>query len=205
MKPIDPVRYIANRSSGKQGHAIAQALCDAGAHVTLVSGPVNLPDPVGVKVVKVETAREMLAAVQSALPADIAICAAAVADWRTAGEAEQKLKKDGSGFIPDLKLSENPDILATISTAGPKRPSLVIGFAAETENVTEHARAKRSRKGCDWILANDVAPDTGTFGGDQNEICLISGTDEKTDERWPRQSKTGIGRALTMRIIDHFS
>ncbi|MEQ9345431.1 MAG: bifunctional phosphopantothenoylcysteine decarboxylase/phosphopantothenate--cysteine ligase CoaBC [Thalassospira sp.] len=204
-EPIDPVRYIANRSSGKQGHAIAQALCDAGAEVTLVSGPVSLPDPAGVKVVRVETARQMLAAVQNALPADIVICAAAVADWRTAGEAGQKLKKDGSGVIPDLKLSENPDILATISAAGASRPSLVIGFAAETENVTEHARAKRTRKGCDWILANDVAPDTGTFGGDQNEICLISGADEKTDERWPRQSKTGIARALAARIIDHFS
>lgn len=204
-EPIDPVRYIANRSSGKQGHAIAQALSDAGADVTLVSGPVTLPDPAGVTVVRVETAREMLGAVQAALPADIAICAAAVADWRTADEAGQKLKKDGSGVIPDLKLSENPDILATISKAGPSRPALVIGFAAETENVTEHARAKRDRKGCDWILANDVAPDTGTFGGDQNEICLISGSDAKTDERWERQSKTGVARALAARIIKHFS
>lgn len=204
-EPIDPVRYIANRSSGKQGHAIAQALSDAGADVTLVSGPVTLPDPAGVTVVRVETAREMLGAVQAALPADIAICAAAVADWRTADEAGQKLKKDGSGVIPDLKLSENPDILATISKTGPSRPALVIGFAAETENVTEHARAKRDRKGCDWILANDVAPDTGTFGGDQNEICLISGSDAKTDERWERQSKTGVARALAARIIQHFS
>lgn len=204
-EPIDPVRYIANRSSGKQGHAIAQALSDAGADVTLVSGPVTLPDPAGVTVVRVETAREMLGAVQAALPADIAICAAAVADWRTADEAGQKLKKDGSGVIPDLKLSENPDILATISTAGPSRPALVIGFAAETENVTEHARAKRDRKGCDWILANDVAPDTGTFGGDQNEICLISGSDANSDERWERQSKTGVARALAARIIKHFS
>ncbi|MFV1849534.1 MAG: bifunctional phosphopantothenoylcysteine decarboxylase/phosphopantothenate--cysteine ligase CoaBC [Porticoccaceae bacterium] len=204
-EPIDPVRYIANRSSGKQGHAIAQALVDAGADVTLVSGPVTLPDPAGVTVVRVETAREMLGAVQAALPADIAICAAAVADWRTADEAGQKLKKDGSGVIPDLKLSENPDILATISKAGPSRPALVIGFAAETENVTEHARAKRDRKGCDWILANDVAPDTGTFGGDQNEICLISGSDANSDERWERQSKTGVARALAARIIKHFS
>lgn len=204
-EPIDPVRYIANRSSGKQGHAIAKALCDAGADVTLVSGPVTLSDPAGVNVVHVETAREMLDAVQSALPADIAICAAAVADWRTADEAGQKVKKDGSGVIPDLKLSENPDILATISEAGPTRPGLVIGFAAETENVTDHARAKRVRKGCDWILANNVAPDTGTFGGDQNEICLISGEDENSDEVWARQSKSTIADSLAQRIIKHFS
>nr|WP_246878912.1 bifunctional phosphopantothenoylcysteine decarboxylase/phosphopantothenate--cysteine ligase CoaBC [Thalassospira sp. ER-Se-21-Dark] len=204
-EPIDPVRYIANRSSGKQGHAIAEALAQAGADVTLVTGPVTLPDPVGVKVVRIETAREMLGAVQAALPADIAVCAAAVADWRTADEAGQKLKKDGSGVIPNLKLSENPDILATISKAGATRPGLVIGFAAETENVTAHARAKRLRKGCDWILANDVAPSTGTFGGDDNEICLISGEDETSDERWERQSKTGVARALSARIIKHFS
>jgi phosphopantothenoylcysteine decarboxylase/phosphopantothenate--cysteine ligase len=204
-EPIDPVRYIANRSSGKQGHAIAEALAQAGAEVTLVTGPVTLPDPAGVKVVRIETAREMLGAVQDALPADIAVCAAAVADWRTADEAGQKLKKDGSGVIPDLKLSENPDILATISKAGPTRPGLVIGFAAETENVTEHARAKRARKGCDWILANDVAPSTGTFGGDDNEIYLIAGDDKNTDERWERQSKTGVARALSARIIKHFS
>lgn len=204
-EPIDPVRYIANRSSGKQGHAIAEALAQAGADVTLVSGPVTLPDPAGVKVVHIETAREMLGAVQAALPADIAVCAAAVADWRTADEAGQKLKKDGSGVIPDLKLSENPDILATISKVGPLRPGLVIGFAAETENVTAHARAKRLRKGCDWILANDVATSTGTFGGDDNEICLISGADETADECWERQSKTGVARALSARIIKHFS
>ena len=204
-EPIDPVRYIANRSSGKQGHAIAESLAQAGADVTLVSGPVSLPDPVGVKVVRVETARDMLAAVTNALPADIAVFAAAVADWRTADAADQKMKKDGSGVIADLKLLENPDILATISAPGPTRPALVIGFAAETQNVAEHARAKRVRKGCDWILANDVAPDTGTFGGDQNEICLIAGDDEKTDERWPRQSKTGVARTLTARIIDHFA
>ena len=204
-EPIDPVRYIANRSSGKQGHAIAEALAQAGADVTLVSGPVSLPDPAGVKVVRIETAREMLGAVQAALPADIAVCAAAVADWRTADEAGQKLKKDGSGVIADLKLSENPDILATISKAGPTRPGLVIGFAAETENVISHARTKRARKECDWILANDVAPSTGTFGGDENEICLISGDDETTDERWERQSKAGVARALSARIIKHFS
>ncbi|AJD54158.1 MULTISPECIES: bifunctional phosphopantothenoylcysteine decarboxylase/phosphopantothenate--cysteine ligase CoaBC [Thalassospira] len=204
-EPIDPVRYIANRSSGKQGHAIAAALAAAGADVTLVSGPVSLPDPMGVKVVRIETARQMLDAVLAALPADIAVCAAAVADWRVAEEAGQKLKKDGSGVIADLKLSENPDILATLSQKGPKRPQLVIGFAAETENVIEHARAKRARKGCDWILANDVAPGTGTFGGDHNEIFLISGVDATSDETWPRQGKNGVARALAERIIQHFA
>ncbi|RCK40789.1 bifunctional phosphopantothenoylcysteine decarboxylase/phosphopantothenate--cysteine ligase CoaBC [Thalassospira xiamenensis] len=204
-EPIDPVRYIANRSSGKQGHAIAAALAAAGADVTLVSGPVSLPDPMGVKVVRIETARQMLDAVLAALPADIAVCAAAVADWRVAEEAGQKLKKDGSGVIADLKLSENPDILATLSQKGPKRPQLVVGFAAETENVIEHARAKRARKGCDWILANDVAPETGTFGGDHNEIFLISGVDATSDETWPRQGKNGVARALAERIIQHFS
>jgi len=204
-EPIDPVRYIANRSSGKQGHAIAAALAAAGADVTLVSGPVSLPDPMGVKVVRIETARQMLDAVLAALPADIAVCAAAVADWRVAEEAGQKLKKDGSGVIADLKLSENPDILATLSQKGPKRPQLVVGFAAETENVIEHARAKRARKGCDWILANDVAPGTGTFGGDHNEIFLISGADATSDETWPRQGKNGVARALAERIIQHFA
>ncbi|MCC9621258.1 bifunctional phosphopantothenoylcysteine decarboxylase/phosphopantothenate--cysteine ligase CoaBC [Thalassospira sp. MA62] len=204
-EPIDPVRYIANRSSGKQGHAIAQRLADAGADVTLVSGPVTLPDPTGVRVVRIETARDMLTAVQSALPADIAVCAAAVADWRVADAASQKLKKDGSGIIPDMKLSENPDILATISAPGPARPSLVIGFAAETENVADHGRAKRTRKGCDWILANDVAPATGTFGGDDNEICLITGDDATGIETWSRQSKTGVAKQLVARIIDHFA
>ncbi|OSQ31753.1 bifunctional phosphopantothenoylcysteine decarboxylase/phosphopantothenate--cysteine ligase CoaBC [Thalassospira sp. MCCC 1A03138] len=204
-EPIDPVRYIANRSSGKQGHAIAGALAAAGADVTLVSGPVSLPDPMGVKVVRIETARQMLDSVLAALPVDIAICAAAVADWRVTEEAGQKLKKDGSGVIADLKLSENPDILATLSQKGPKRPQLVVGFAAETENVIEHARAKRARKGCDWILANDVAPGTGTFGGDQNEIFLISGVDAASDETWPRQGKNGVARALAERIIRHFA
>lgn len=203
-EPIDPVRYIANRSSGKQGHAIAAALAAAGADVTLVSGPVSLPDPMGVKVVRIETARQMLDAVLAALPADIAVCAAAVADWRVAEEAGQKLKKDGSGVIADLKLSENPDILATLSQKGPKRPQLVVGFAAETENVIEHARAKRARKGCDWILANDVAPETGTFGGDHNEIFLISGADATSDETWPRQGKDGVARALVQRITRYF-
>ena len=164
-EPIDPVRYIANRSSGKQGHAIAAAAAAAGAAVTLVSGPVNVPDPPGVTVVKVETAREMLAAVEAALPADVAVFAAAVADWRTAANSREKIKKSGKG-TPELALVENPDILATVAHRKAKRPRLVIGFAAETEHVVEHAKAKLARKGCDWILANDVSPETGVMGGD---------------------------------------
>ncbi len=203
-EPIDPVRYIANRSSGKQGHAIAAELARAGADVTLVSGPVNLPDPVGVNVVRVETARDMLASVQAHLPADIAIFAAAVADWRVKDQAGQKIKKTGDGALPVLQFAENPDILATISQAGPLRPALVVGFAAETENVVDHARAKRARKGCDWILANNVAPDTGTFGGDENEIHLIAGNETQSDEVWPRQSKVAVARSLAARIVQHF-
>jgi phosphopantothenoylcysteine decarboxylase/phosphopantothenate--cysteine ligase len=204
-EPIDPVRFIANRSSGKQGHAIAAELARAGADVTLVSGPVTLADLAGVRVVQVETAQEMLAAVQGQLPADIAVCAAAVADWRVLQRADQKLKKTGDGRIPALQFAENPDILATISKAGPNRPSLVVGFAAETENVVDHARAKRDRKGCDWILANNVAAETGTFGGDDNEIHLIGSSDPTDDEKWPRQSKTGVARSLVARIARHFN
>ncbi|AUG54718.1 bifunctional phosphopantothenoylcysteine decarboxylase/phosphopantothenate--cysteine ligase CoaBC [Thalassospira marina] len=203
-EPIDPVRYIANRSSGKQGHAIAAELARAGADVTLVSGPVNLPDPVGVNVVRVETARDMLASVQAQMPADIAIFAAAVADWRVKDQAGQKIKKTGDGALPVLQFAENPDILATISQSSPTRPALVVGFAAETENVVEHARAKRARKGCDWILANNVAPDTGTFGGEDNEIHLIAGNDTTGDEVWPRQSKVAVARTLVARIARHF-
>jgi phosphopantothenoylcysteine decarboxylase/phosphopantothenate--cysteine ligase len=156
-------------------------------------------------VVQVETAQEMLAAVQGQLPADIAVCAAAVADWRVLQRADQKLKKTGDGRIPALQFAENPDILATISKAGPNRPSLVVGFAAETENVVDHARAKRDRKGCDWILANNVAAETGTFGGDDNEIHLIGSSDPTDDEKWPRQSKTGVARSLVARIARHFN
>src|SRR5262249_27570916 len=156
----DPVRYIANRSSGKQGHAIAEAAARAGASVTLVSGPVNVPDPRGVSIVKVESAREMLTAVEKALPADVAVFAAAVADWRTATNSREKIKKSGKG-TPELALIENPDILSTIAHLKAKRPKFVIGFAAETEHVVEHAKAKLARKGCDWILANDVSPETG--------------------------------------------
>jgi phosphopantothenoylcysteine decarboxylase / phosphopantothenate---cysteine ligase len=193
-EPIDPVRYLANRSSGKQGHAIARAAAAAGAEVILVSGPVNLPDPAGVKIVKVMTAREMLAAVEKALPADVAIFAAAVADWRTE-ETKQKIKKgDGS---PKLNLVENPDILATVAARKAKRPKLVIGFAAETDNVVAYAKDKRVRKGSDWILANDVSAETGIMGGDHNKVHLVTTAGV---ESWPDQSKDEVARALVSRI-----
>lgn len=195
-EPIDPVRYIANRSSGRQGHAIAAALARRGAKTTLVSGPTNLPDPAGVEIVHVESARDMLAACERALPADVAVCAAAVADWRVATEATEKLKKNGSG-VPTLEMAENPDILATLSATANTRPTLVIGFAAETENVIAHAQAKRDRKGCDWILANDVSPETGTFGGADNTIHLVSADGV---EDWPRMSKTDVADRLAERI-----
>jgi phosphopantothenoylcysteine decarboxylase/phosphopantothenate--cysteine ligase len=195
-EPIDPVRYIANRSSGKQGHAIAEAAALAGAKVTLVSGPVNVADPRGVTVVKVESARDMLAAVEAALPADIAVFAAAVADWRTAHNSREKIKKTGKG-TPELALVENPDILATVAHRKSKRPKLVVGFAAETERVVEHARAKLARKGCDWILANDVSPETGIMGGDSNTIHLVTKTGV---EHWPPQSKAEVASALIERI-----
>lgn len=201
-EPIDPVRYIANRSSGKQGHAIAAALAAAGAVVTLVTGPTREPDPAGVTVRHIETARQMLAGVEAALPADIAIFAAAVADWRVAEEATQKLKKDGSGDIPALSMTENPDILKTVSGLDGKRPALVIGFAAETENVIPHATEKRARKGCDWILANDVSPATGTFGGDANTIHLITGDGA---EDWPTLTKKEVATKLAARITEHFT
>lgn len=201
-EPIDPVRYIANRSSGKQGHAIAAALAAAGAEVTLVTGPTREPDPAGVTVQHIETARQMLAGVEAALPADIAIFAAAVADWRVAEEATQKLKKNGSGDIPSLAMTENPDILKTISELGGKRPALVIGFAAETENVIPHATEKRTRKGCDWIMANDVSPATGTFGGDANTIHLITGDGA---EDWPTLTKKEVAVKLAARITEHFT
>ncbi len=199
-EPIDPVRYIANRSSGKQGHAIAGALAALGARVTLVSGPVSLPDPAGVDVVRVETAREMRDAMMAALPADIAICAAAVCDWRVEA-AGQKIKKDGSGQPPALNLTENPDILAEISRPGPQRPRLVIGFAAETEKLAEHAAAKRARKGCDWLVANDVGG-TGIMGGDDNEILLLT---ESGAEAWDKMDKTALARKLAARIGEVFA
>jgi phosphopantothenoylcysteine decarboxylase / phosphopantothenate---cysteine ligase len=195
-EPIDPVRYIANRSSGKQGHAIAAAAAAAGADVTLVSGPVNLPDPPGVAVVKVTTAQDMLAAVTKALPADVAVFAAAVADWRTAKPQANKIKK-GAGASPKLALTENPDILATVAHDARKRPRLVIGFAAETERIIEHAKAKLARKGCDWILANDVSAEGGAMGGDRNTVHLVTA---QGVESWPPQSKEEVARALIARI-----
>jgi phosphopantothenoylcysteine decarboxylase/phosphopantothenate--cysteine ligase len=203
-EPIDPVRFIANRSSGKQGHAIAAAAAAAGAEVILVSGPVHVPDPPGVTVVKVETAREMLAAVEQAMPADCAIFAAAVADWRVTEPQREKIKKakTKSGTKtgtkpPALALVENPDILATIAQRKAARPRLVIGFAAETENVLANAKDKLARKGCDWIVANDVSPTTGTFGGDLNSVHLVTADGV---ESWPPQSKDEVARALLARI-----
>lgn len=197
-EPIDPVRYISNHSSGKQGHAIAAALAELGAETVLVTGPVTQPDPAGVKVVRIETARDMLAACEAALPLDVAVCAAAVADWRPAANATQKMKKQPGAAPPPLALTENPDILATLSKRGPKRPALVIGFAAETEKLVEHARAKLRRKGCDWILANDVSGDV--FGGDRNTVTLIAAGGE---EAWPTDSKIGVAARLARRIAAH--
>jgi phosphopantothenoylcysteine decarboxylase/phosphopantothenate--cysteine ligase len=194
-EPIDPVRFIANRSSGKQGHAIAAALARRGAAAVLVSGPTAEPDPPGISVVRVGTAREMLAACQAALPVDIAVCAAAVADWR-AEEAPQKIKKKGAP--PALRLVENPDILATLSAAGNLRPRLVVGFAAETENLIANAQAKRAKKGCDWILANDVSAASGTFGGDSNTIHLVT---EAGVEDWPPLSKRDVAEQLAERVV----
>ena len=194
-EPIDPVRFIANRSSGKQGHAIAAAAAAAGADVVLVSGPVNLADPAGVSVVHVETADQMLAAVRKALPVDAAIFAAAVADWRPQRSSQNKIKKHG--HPPKLELTENPDILSTVAHLKSGRPPLVIGFAAETDDVIANAKAKLKRKGCDWILANDVSPATGVMGGDMNTISLVTA---KGVEAWPPQSKDGVARALIERI-----
>ena len=195
-EPLDPVRYIANRSSGKQGHALAKAAAVLGAEVILVSGPVALPDPEGVTVIKVETAHEMLAAVQGALPADIAICAAAVADWRAADEAPHKLKKQNQGSETTLKLVQNPDILATLAKQGDKRPRLVIGFAAETQDLIANATAKRCSKGADWIVANDVWPGTGAMGGDRTEIHLVTPSGV---EDWPPMSKDEMAARLLTR------
>jgi phosphopantothenoylcysteine decarboxylase/phosphopantothenate--cysteine ligase len=198
-EPIDPVRYIANRSSGKQGHAIAAAAAAAGADVTLVSGPVAIPDPPGVTIVHVESARDMLVAVEKALPADVAIFAAAVADWRVAHAGAQKIKKAPGAKAPELTLTENPDILATIAHRTKSRPALVIGFAAETQNVIANARAKLARKGCDWILANDVSPATGIMGGDRNTVSLVR---KDGVEDWPPQSKEDVARMLVERIAE---
>ncbi|MCR6644979.1 MAG: bifunctional phosphopantothenoylcysteine decarboxylase/phosphopantothenate--cysteine ligase CoaBC [Terricaulis sp.] len=196
LEAIDPVRFLSNRSSGKQGYSIASALAAAGAEVTLVTGPTALAAPLGVSTVRVESAREMLAACEAALPADIAVMVAAVADWRPAAVAEEKIKKTEAG-IPALSLTENPDILATLSKPGKKRPQLVIGFAAETEKVEAHARAKIARKGCDWILANDVSGDV--MGGDKNQILLIT---RESAETWPLMSKAAVAQKLAQRISE---
>jgi phosphopantothenoylcysteine decarboxylase/phosphopantothenate--cysteine ligase len=195
-EPIDPVRYLTNHSSGKQGHAIAAALAALGAETVLVSGPTQEPTPAGVTLVAVDTAQEMLAASEAALPVDVAVMAAAVSDWRVETISAQKLKKNGKG-APSLRLVENPDILATIAGRRNDRPALVIGFAAETENILAHARAKRTKKGCDWILANDVSPGTGTFGGDRNTIHLVDGD---TVEDWPLMTKREVAARLAERI-----
>jgi phosphopantothenoylcysteine decarboxylase/phosphopantothenate--cysteine ligase len=199
-EPIDPVRYLTNRSSGRQGHAIAAALAAAGAATTLVSGPTDLADPPGVTAVHIETAREMLAACEAALPVAIAVCAAAVSDWRVAVTAGHKIKKDGDGVPPALALVENPDILATLSRHPSLRPRLVIGFAAETEDVLANAIAKRARKGCDWIVANAVGPGTGTFGGSDNTVHLIRADDRV--EAWPPMAKDAIARRLAVAIAE---
>ncbi len=200
-EPIDPVRYIANRSSGKQGYAIAAAARALGAEVTLVSGPVGLSDPAGVNVIRVETAAQMLAAVQAAPQADIGIFAAAVADWRVASAADEKIKK-GSGATPTLTLTENPDILKTMSKRTAHRPALVIGFAAETENVIEHATKKRKSKGCDWIVANDVSHETGIMGGDRNTVHLITADGV---ESWPDMAKADVAKKLVERAAEHIA
>ena len=197
QEPIDPVRFIANRSSGAQGAAIAAALRDLGAEVTFVTGPAQVPPPSGVDVVRVETAMQMRNAVMAALPADAAVFAAAVADWRVANAAGQKLKKDGSGKPPVLEFAENPDILAHVSKLAEGRPKLVVGFAAETEAVEANAAAKRLRKGCDWIVANDVSPATGIMGGSENTVTLITA---EGSEAWPRLPKDEVARRLAARI-----
>jgi phosphopantothenoylcysteine decarboxylase/phosphopantothenate--cysteine ligase len=198
QEPLDPVRMITNRSSGKQGHAIAGALAALGADVVLVSGPVALPDPPGVRTVHVETAQEMLEEVLDSLPVDVGVFAAAVGDWRAATPLSQKMKK-GAGGAPELRLVENPDILATVARHATLRPRLVVGFAAETENVVGNAADKRRRKGCDWIVANDVSPATGIMGGDRNEVRLVT---EGGVEDWPAEGKSAVARRLAVRIAD---
>lgn len=196
-EPIDPVRYIANRSSGAQGSAIAAALRDLGAKISFVTGPAKVPAPEGVDVIAVQTAREMRDAVEAALPADAAVMAAAVADWRVTNSADRKMKKDGSGRPPALEMTENPDILAWVSGLDRQRPKLVVGFAAETHKVIDHATAKRARKGCDWILANDVSPATGIMGGTENAVTLIR---KDGAQEWPRMGKDQVARRLAQEI-----
>ena len=199
---IDPVRYISNHSSGKQGHAIAAALAALGAEVTLVSGPVSIADPAGLRTVHVDSADQMLAACQGAGKVDIAVCAAAVADWKAARPANAKLKKKVGAPPPALELVPNPDILATLSRPGPQRPALVVGFAAETENLVANAIEKRQRKGCDWIVANDVSPAVGTFGGERNTVHLISAAGV---EDWPTLAKDEVAKRLAGRIALYFA
>jgi phosphopantothenoylcysteine decarboxylase/phosphopantothenate--cysteine ligase len=201
-EPIDPVRYIANRSSGRQGHAIAEALAELGARVTLVCGPVSVPDPPGVAIRHIETAAEMLDACQSALPADIAVFAAAVADWRVETAASGKLKKQQGAAPPNLILVPNPDILATIAAAGPDRPRLVVGFAAETDDLMANAQGKLRRKNADWIVANDVSPETGIMGGAENAVHIVSAAGIDT---WPRLTKDAVARRLACRIAETFA
>ena len=196
-EPLDPVRYLSNHSSGRQGHAIARALVEAGAEVTLVSGPVGEPDPPGARVIRIESAREMLAAVEAALPADIAVFAAAVADWRPAALPAEKIKKRAGEAPPAIALVENPDILGSVAR-GPRRPGLVVGFAAETGDLEAKARAKLARKGCDWLLANDVSPGSGVFGGERNRILLLTG--DGPAEVWPELDKLAVARRLVARI-----
>ncbi len=198
FEAIDPVRFIGNRSSGRQGHAIALALARLGARTTLVSGPTALKDPAGVETLRVETAQEMLAACEAALPCDVAVCAAAVSDWRAKEPQAQKMKKNGK-TPPELVLTANPDILACLAAAGNVRPRLVVGFAAETQNIVENAQAKLAKKGCDWILANDVSEGSGTFGGEANTIHLIDGQGAET---WPRMSKDDVAAKLGARIAE---
>ena len=197
-EPIDPVRYIANRSSGAQGTAVARALAKMGADVVFVTGPADVPPPAGVNVVKVQTAAQMLEAVQAALPVDAAVFAAAVADWRVASASGSKIKKV-NGALPVLEFAENPDILATVSQMTDGRPPLVVGFAAETDDVIAHATAKRARKGCDWIVANDVSPETGIMGGTENAVTLIT---ETSAEDWPRMGKDAVAQRLAQRIAE---
>ena len=196
LEPIDPVRFISNRSSGKQGYAIAEALTKLGASTTLVSGPTSLATPPGVNMIRVESAREMLQACENALPADIAVCTAAVADWRVDGSAAQKIKKSGD-TTQTLNLVENPDILKSLSTHKVSRPGLVVGFAAETENVVAYAQAKLARKACDWIVANDVSPGTGVMGGDENTVLIVTSTGT---EAWPKLHKQDVADRLAARI-----
>jgi phosphopantothenoylcysteine decarboxylase/phosphopantothenate--cysteine ligase len=202
VEAVDPVRYIANRSSGKQGHAIAAAAAAEGAAVTLVSGPVNIPDPPGVKVIHVESARDMLQAVEASLPVDVAVMAAAVADWRPAKPSRGKIKKDGSGKVEALHLVENPDILATIGRHHTLRPALVVGFAAETADLIRNARAKLKAKGADWILANDVSEGSGVMGGDDNTVIVVSAAGV---EPWPKMTKAEVAGKLVERIPDALS